>query len=229
MQLAEHERAELAEGIGEALQVACIVGAALALFLVVKSVRDFTRTGPSLRDEILQRYRTYSLLALIRLAVFAFGLTAFWAFPGAMLWIAAAETLALDLPAWTGMIGAAAAVVGATQPDLTLIFDLPVEIGMARASARGRLDRFELEGRVFFDAVRSAFLERAKADPARYLLVSVWVVWLMALVAAFMASWKTQPSLMLKTSARPSVAFFIFWVASSFFCKMEMLLSRVLT
>jgi dTMP kinase len=42
---------------------------------------------------------------------------------------------------------------------------------MARASARGRLDRFELEGRVFFEAVRSAFLKRAEADPARYLLV----------------------------------------------------------
>ncbi|MNE74500.1 Thymidylate kinase [compost metagenome] len=51
------------------------------------------------------------------------------------------------------------------------MFDLPIEIGMARASARGRLDRFELEGRVFFDAVRNAFLKRAAADPARYLLV----------------------------------------------------------
>ncbi|MNN69504.1 Thymidylate kinase [compost metagenome] len=42
---------------------------------------------------------------------------------------------------------------------------------MARASARGRLDRFELEGRVFFEAVRAAFLQRAAADPQRYLLV----------------------------------------------------------
>ena len=62
-------------------------------------------------------------------------------------------------------------VQGDLRPDLTLVFDLPVEIGMARASARGRLDRFELEDRLFFDAVRSAFLARAKADPARYLLV----------------------------------------------------------
>jgi len=62
-------------------------------------------------------------------------------------------------------------VQGDLRPDLTLIFDLPVEVGLARASARGRLDRFELEGRAFFDAVRTAFLERAKADPARYVLV----------------------------------------------------------
>ncbi|WPN97011.1 dTMP kinase [Pseudomonas sp. MUP55] len=57
------------------------------------------------------------------------------------------------------------------RPDLTLLFDLPVEVGMARASARGRLDRFELEGQGFFDAVRSAFLARAKAEPARYHLL----------------------------------------------------------
>ena len=62
-------------------------------------------------------------------------------------------------------------VQGDLRPDLTLLFDLPVEVGMARASARGRLDRFELEGQAFFDAVRSAFLQRAKAEPARYYLL----------------------------------------------------------
>jgi dTMP kinase len=62
-------------------------------------------------------------------------------------------------------------VQGKLRPDLTLVFDLPVEVGLARASARGRLDRFEQEGRVFFDAVRQAYLKRAAADPARYLLV----------------------------------------------------------
>jgi len=62
-------------------------------------------------------------------------------------------------------------VQGDLRPDLTLIFDLPVEIGLARASARGRLDRFELEGREFFEAVRSAFLKRAEADPARYVRI----------------------------------------------------------
>ena len=58
-------------------------------------------------------------------------------------------------------------VQGALRPDLTLVFDLPIEVGMARASARGRLDRFEQEGRTFFDAVRSTYLERAKAEPGR--------------------------------------------------------------
>lgn len=59
-------------------------------------------------------------------------------------------------------------VQGARRPDLTLLFDLPVEIGLSRAVARGQLDRFEQEGRTFFEAVRSAYLARAAAEPARY-------------------------------------------------------------
>lgn len=62
-------------------------------------------------------------------------------------------------------------VQGDLRPDLTLVFDLPVEVGLARATARGRLDRFEQEGRAFFDAVRSTYLNRANAEPARYRLV----------------------------------------------------------
>jgi len=59
-------------------------------------------------------------------------------------------------------------VQGALRPDLTLVFDLPVEVGLARAAARGRLDRFEQEGREFFEAVRTTYLQRASAEPARY-------------------------------------------------------------
>ncbi|MBH3362912.1 dTMP kinase [Pseudomonas sp. URMO17WK12:I11] len=57
------------------------------------------------------------------------------------------------------------------RPDLTLVFDLPVEVGLARAAARGRLDRFEQEGQAFFEAVRRAYLERAAAAPQRYTLL----------------------------------------------------------
>jgi len=62
-------------------------------------------------------------------------------------------------------------VQGDLRPDLTLVFDLPVEVGLARAAARGRLDRFEQEGRAFFEAVRQAYLRRAASDPARYRVV----------------------------------------------------------
>jgi dTMP kinase len=62
-------------------------------------------------------------------------------------------------------------VQGEMRPDLTLIFDLPVEIGLSRAAARGRLDRFEQEGLDFFEAVRSAYLNRARRNPERYRVV----------------------------------------------------------
>ena len=59
-------------------------------------------------------------------------------------------------------------VQGDLRPDLTLVFDLPVEIGLSRAAARGRLDRFEQEGRAFFEAVRRTYLDRARVEPSRY-------------------------------------------------------------
>ncbi|HLT03335.1 MAG TPA: dTMP kinase [Pseudomonas sp.] len=62
-------------------------------------------------------------------------------------------------------------VQGALRPDLTLVFDLPVEVGLARAAARGQLDRFEREGSDFFEAVRQAYLRRAARDPRRYRVI----------------------------------------------------------
>jgi len=62
-------------------------------------------------------------------------------------------------------------VQGELRPDLTLIFDLPVEVGLARAAARGRLDRFEQEGLRFFESVRRAYLDRAEAAPSRYRII----------------------------------------------------------
>ncbi|KTT38752.1 thymidylate kinase [Pseudomonas oryzihabitans] len=62
-------------------------------------------------------------------------------------------------------------VLGDLQPDLTLVFDLPVEIGLARAARRGALDRFEQEQRAFFEAVRQTYLQRAQAKPERYSII----------------------------------------------------------
>lgn len=60
------------------------------------------------------------------------------------------------------------------QPDLTILLDLPVEIGLARARHRNGTDgpdRFETEQREFFERVRDAYLERVRRDPARFRVV----------------------------------------------------------
>jgi len=59
-------------------------------------------------------------------------------------------------------------VVGETAPDLTLIFDLPVETGLERAGIRGEgEDRYERMGINFHNRLRDGFLEIAKKNPAR--------------------------------------------------------------
>jgi len=58
--------------------------------------------------------------------------------------------------------------VGDFRPDLTLILDLPVEVGLARASARrGNETRYESLPRDFHERVRKGFLDIAAAEPAR--------------------------------------------------------------
>ncbi len=62
-------------------------------------------------------------------------------------------------------------VQDAFQPDLTILLDAPVELGMRRAAKRGELDRFEREKLTFFEKVRAMYLARAKSDPARIKVV----------------------------------------------------------
>ena len=57
------------------------------------------------------------------------------------------------------------------QPDLTLLFDLPAQIGLERANKRGSPDRFENERMAFFYRVRKAYLRRAKANPDRFVII----------------------------------------------------------
>lgn len=57
------------------------------------------------------------------------------------------------------------------QPDLTLLFDAPVDTALARAKSRGDGDRFEAERAEFFTRVRAAYLERARRAPDRYTVV----------------------------------------------------------
>jgi len=57
------------------------------------------------------------------------------------------------------------------KPDLTLLLDLPVAVGRARASNRGEADRIEAEADNFFERVRTSYRERAAAEPQRFALI----------------------------------------------------------
>ncbi|MEP6851054.1 MAG: dTMP kinase [bacterium] len=58
--------------------------------------------------------------------------------------------------------------IGPLVPDLTVVLDVPVEVGLARASGRGVADRLELETDGFHERVRRAFRSYAEAEPDRY-------------------------------------------------------------
>ena len=63
-------------------------------------------------------------------------------------------------------------VIGPTRPDLTLLLDLPVEVGLGRASARGGDEaRFEGKGLAFHQQLRDGFLAIAAAEPERVAVI----------------------------------------------------------
>ena len=57
---------------------------------------------------------------------------------------------------------------GGLTPDRTLLFDVPYQVSTHRLNTSGKaLDRFEREDHAFFERVRNAYRERARAEPAR--------------------------------------------------------------
>lgn len=73
---------------------------------------------------------------------------------------------------WDKLQGLSDWVLGALQPDLTLIFDAPVEVAQKRLhAATANPDRFEQEQAAFFERVRAAYLRIAAENPQRVRLV----------------------------------------------------------
>ena len=72
---------------------------------------------------------------------------------------------------WTRIATLETWVQGSLQPDLTLYFDVPSEVGRARTQAVREPDRFEQEDRAFFDRVREGYLRRARDYPSRMVII----------------------------------------------------------
>lgn len=86
-------------------------------------------------------------------------------------------------------------VQGAFRPHLTLLLDLPPELGLARAGRRSAPDRFEQETIDFFQRVRDRYLELAAAHPRRIKIIDASKTLpevesqVREVVEAFLASW----------------------------------------
>lgn len=63
-------------------------------------------------------------------------------------------------------------VQGDLQPDATLLFDVPVEVSVARLASARTPDKFERESAEFFTKIRNAYLQRAQENPSRFHIIN---------------------------------------------------------
>lgn len=58
------------------------------------------------------------------------------------------------------------------QPDLTILFDVPVEVSVTRLAGARSPDKFEQQDAAFFTRIRNAYLQRAEASPGRFRVIN---------------------------------------------------------
>jgi dTMP kinase len=72
---------------------------------------------------------------------------------------------------WERLLSLEQWVQGDLQPDLTVFFDVPVDVAQKRLAAVKVADRFEQEKAAFFERVRAGYLRRADEAPARFVTI----------------------------------------------------------
>lgn len=93
------------ESLREGLAASCAVGGLFTLVVVAKSLSDFSRTGPQLRDEVLKHYRLYVALSVARLALWTFAISSLLAAGGVLtLWLA--STMVEEAPSLPAQLAA---------------------------------------------------------------------------------------------------------------------------
>ncbi len=126
--------------IGTGLAVAAGVGLLVTLLLTAKSIKDFSRTGPQIQDEVRRHYSGYSFLALLRLGFWSLSLSGLMAAAGIAVYACYGAWLGQP-PSVLGALATAALGVGAVtalQFCRHLLY-LPATIA---ASSHYRLSRF---------------------------------------------------------------------------------------
>ncbi len=62
-------------------------------------------------------------------------------------------------------------VLGDLRPNLTILLDAPVAVGMSRADSRGNPDRLDVERAEFYTRVRESYLQLAESEPERFVII----------------------------------------------------------
>jgi arylsulfatase A-like enzyme len=108
----------------EAAKLSAAIAAVFTLLVFVKSLADFTRTGPQMVDEVLGHYRAYLVYSLSRLVFFAFLISYFLAFLGAVAYVIGVAIFEVPYSPLAAGTAAAAAILilTARQFARTLLF-----------------------------------------------------------------------------------------------------------
>jgi arylsulfatase A-like enzyme len=181
------------------------VAALGTLALLAKSLRDFTQTGPRIREEVLTYYRRYTLLALVRLSAWAFGIMLFTG--GAGVIVAALLTISFGWT-WTPWLAATAAVLGILLSFLlqfirTLRFNPGLLVasmhyrmsrvyGLWRLMTPGRIAAVQYSGLTLLVVLLASASWTLAEQQLSSELISLWAVALFYVGAVSWAAWQPE-------------------------------------